>query len=162
MQLNNFNYPLFGLRAYARVFEEYPYKLIQTKERIYVLDIINSELPFVERRLKLLTSDSGYPIYSLKERFTSLAQVLNSSKRTFIDSTGKMVKIERKKYYKTKVSKVMGFDSTHDGRYLLFTLRDSFICNMLYNYLVTINFNGVDILVGGVEDPTTARRNYKI
>lgn len=162
MQLNNFNYPLFGIRTYVRVFEEYPYKLLQTKDRTYVLDIINSDLPFVERRKKLLTSDSGYPIYKLPERFSSLAQVLNSSKRTFIDINGKLVKITRDKQYMTKVSKVLGFDTAYDGRFLLFTLRDSFLCNRLYNYVVTIKFNGADILVGGVDDPTEARRSYRI
>jgi hypothetical protein len=161
-QLSNFNYPLFGIRAYTRIYEEYPYKLIQTKESTYVLDIVNSSLPFVERRKKLLTSDSGYSIYNLKERFTSLAQVLNSSKRTFIDNNGKVVKITRENVYKTKVSKVLGYDATYDGKFLLFTLRDSFLCSVLYNFVVTINFNGADILVGGVDDPKTARRNYKI
>jgi hypothetical protein len=161
-QLSNFSYPLFGIRSYVRIFEEYPYKLIETKYNTYVLDIVNSSLPFVERRKKLLTSDAGYPMYSLKERFTSLAQVLNSSKRTFIDNNGKLVKLTRTKVYKTKVLKVLGYDTTYDGNFLLFTLRDSFICSVLYNYVVTINFNGADILVGGVDDPKTARRNYKI
>ncbi len=161
-QLSNFTFPLFKIRKYVRIFEEYPYKLIQTDSVTYVLDILDSKLSFTERRQKLLTIDSGYRIFKLKERFTSLAQVINSKSNVFIDTNGKLVKLNRKHVYPTKTSRVLGYDATYDGKFLLFTARDSFICSQLYNYIVTINFNGADIMVGATNDLKVVRKFYKI
>lgn len=91
-----------------------------------------------------------------------MAQVINCKSKTFIDINGKLVKLDRKKTYMTKLSRVKSYDTTHDGKFLLFTIRDSFVCSRLYNYVVTINFNGADILVDVTDDPAYARRSYKI
>ncbi len=145
-----------------RIFEEYPYKLIQVGGITYVLDILDSKLSYTERRQKLLTIGSGYRVYKLPKRYTSLAQILNARGNTYIDCNGKIVKLSRTKPYPTTVRRVLGYDTTHDGKFLMFTARDSFVCRALANYVVTINFNGADVFVGSVDDPAMARSWYRI
>lgn len=106
--------------------------------------------------------DSGYTIYALNKRYSALAQVLNSKSKTYVDAEGKLIKLDRDKYHRTTIHKVLGYDVTHSGSYLMYTKRDSFVTTQLSNYVVTIRFDGTDILVQQVNDPKEARKGYKI
>lgn len=162
MQLSKAKFPLYKIPKTSKVVAKPPYLLLTTETKEYVLDLQDKTDPFVERRFKLLTSDPGYPVYRLKERYTSIAQVLNSKARKFIDSDGTIIHVRREKHHPTKIQKVHSYDRTHDGKFLLFTLRASYVSSLLYNYVVTINIAGADVLVGGVDDPADARRAYKL
>lgn len=162
MQLLKAAFPLYAIGSYEEIFESAPYRLIRTRYKTYVLDILDSKDSFQERRLRLLTLDPGYPIYKLKQRFTSLAQILHSSRRMFIDSNGKLYKLNRTKPHKVSLHKVLHYERTHNGKFLLITKQGNYVTDQLYTYVTTITVSGARVYMGGVNDPGDARKSYRL
>lgn len=162
MQLLKAAFPLYSIGSYEEIFESAPYRLIRTRHKTYVLDILYSDEPFQERRLRLLTVDPGYPIYRLKKRFTSLAQILNGRDKVFIDSTGKIYKITRTKHHKVSLHKVLHYERTYNGKFLLITKQGNYVTDQVYTFVTTITVSGVKVYMGGVNHPSEARRSYRL
>lgn len=162
MQLLKAAFPLYALRSYEEIYEFAPYRLIRTKFKTYVLDIVGSDDSFQERRLRLLTQDPGYPIYALKERYTSLAAILHSKRKVFIDSTGKIYTLKREKYYKVSNARVVHHQQTYNGKFLLSTAHYNYVTDRVYNYVSTIEISGAKVYVGGLMDLSEARKGFKI
>ncbi|BAV81268.1 hypothetical protein [Vibrio phage VCPH] len=162
MQLLKAAFPLYAIRSFDEIYESAPYRLIQTKFKTYVLDELDTSRCFQERRLRLLTQDPGYPVYRLQERFTSIGQILHSKRKVFIDSNGKIVRLKREKYHKVTTSKVVRHERTWNGKFLLFTVHDSYVTDMVYNYISTIEVSGAKIFVGGLMSLDEARKSFRL
>lgn len=162
MQLLKAAFPLYSLGSYEEIFESAPYRLIRTRYKTYVLDILDSPLSFQERRLRLLTADPGYPVFRLKKRFTSLAQVLHSKHRVFIDSNGKVFKLKRSKNHRVSLHRVLHYERTYNGKFLLITKQGNFVTDKVYTFVTTITVSGVPVYMGGVNKPEEARKFFKL
>lgn len=110
--------PLYALRPYDEVVRDNaPWVLIRAYWGIYVLD--NTELSgtYWERRVKMLGMTLPYPLYSLKEKFTTISQIVNSKRRDFIDETGKLFKYKTSKFYTLEYDRVRTLWQTDQGTY---------------------------------------------
>lgn len=161
MSLLNVSFPLYSLRGYIEIIEEPPYRVVTTKYGKYILDFIDtSEGTFASRRLELLTSDPGYPLYQLKERFDGLAQIINSNRREFIDCNGKIVRKggDHRSYVKCKHAKVLHYEVAHNGKYRLFTKDLLFVSSTLGNYVEYIELGHSSILLNVMDNLDNCRK----
>ncbi|BBL19295.1 hypothetical protein KIT04_126 [Vibrio phage KIT04] len=110
--------------------------LITSKYREYILDCPTLEGNFAERRVQLLAMDLEFKIYPLRERFTSISQLVNSKRRWFIDSEGNIVRYKPQKFYHIKYAKVLRADTTWNGKYRLMTkLPVPFVTETVADYI---------------------------
>lgn len=145
----NADFPLYSIRAHIEFREEPPYQLIVTKYGEYVLDYIDKHKTYAERRLDLLTAGSGYKLYPLKERFNSIAAVINSDRKMFIDANGKILtKGGDNRSYRTCIhKKVLHYEVAYNGKYRLFTKDDIFVTDRLGYFVEYIELGGSRILL---------------
>lgn len=162
MSLLNAKFPLYSIRAHIAFRDAPPYRLITTKYGEYVLDYLDKDEgdTFAERRLSLLTAGSGYKLYPLKERFDSLASVINSTKKIFVDARGKVVRKggDGRSFRKCCHAKVIHFEQAFDGSYRLFTRDHTFIAHTYGTYVEYLKIAGGVVLLN-VMDTLDNRRH---
>lgn len=112
------NFPLYELRAYRRIFEEDGFKIIETNHTRFVLDDLRegSSPVYSERRLAILREKENLPysLYPLRRRCETFSHVLACKCRTFIDSTGRLIEWKPKKFHPIECYKVT---SRHGNNY---------------------------------------------
>lgn len=136
----NAKFPLYALRANFGRVEDPPYILINSRYRQYILDMPSLPGNYFERRLKLAEMDTGLPLYPLKEKYTTIAQILrNPRRREFIDSDGKIWKISKCKTYPISSHKVLHRSRTWNGKYLLQTKVGNFVTSEAGDYVVVVD-----------------------
>ena len=108
MSMLDCNWPLFEMRAYESKFEEGNYIVLQTQKTRWVLDYkLKTDEDYATRRLKLKTDPlRPYKIYPLYKMYSTIGQVVNSKKRNFIDSSGKLIKYKPSKFFKIYIEKI--------------------------------------------------------
>ncbi|CAL9971702.1 hypothetical protein VPHD51_0037 [Vibrio phage D51] len=161
----NVNFPMYSLRGYIEITEEPPYRVVTTKYGKYVLDFIDtSEGTFASRRLELLIRDPGYPLYKLSERFDGIAQIINSNRREFIDSNGKIVRKggDDRSYRKCLHSRVLHYEVAHNGKYRLFTKDQMFVSSLLGNYVEYIELGNSSVLLNVMDDLENKRHRVLV
>lgn len=62
-----------------------------------------------------------FKLYPLRERFTTLSQMVNSKRRWFIDADGGIVRYKPVKFHHIVYTKVLRIDRTWNGKYRLMT-----------------------------------------
>ena len=132
------NFPLYALRAYEDIQEFEEFILISSKFRDYILDCPVLKGNYAERRLQLLgmKDDLEFKIYPLRERFTSISQLVNSKRRWFIDAEGTIVRYKPTKFYHVKYAKVLRADVTWNGKHRLMTnLPVAFVTDTVADYI---------------------------
>ncbi|AUG85061.1 hypothetical protein FDJ19_gp054 [Vibrio phage Ceto] len=130
-------YPLYALRAYEDIKEFEEFILISSKYREYILDCPSLEGDYASRRTQLLgMKDLEFKVYPLRERFTSISQLVNSKRRWFIDAEGTIVRYKPSKFYHIKYAKVLRADRTWNGYYRLMTnLPVAFVTEQVAEYV---------------------------
>ena len=151
-------FPLYALRANFGREEEAPYVLIVSRTNKYVLDMPMLQGDYAARRLQLLQMELDYPVYPLKERFTSLAQVVKTKRKEFIDADGKVWKKNPRRFYKIKSYKVLMHSRTWDGKFLLQTAVGNFVYPELGMYVTVVETNTSFILFDVGDEPSSRER----
>lgn len=151
-------FPVYAMRPYISLFEEPPYTVVETRFDRYVLDMPTLEGNYWERRITLLGMDTGYRLYPLKEKFHTIAQILRSKRREFIDSDGKLWKLKKDKYYKCKSYAVLHASTTWTGKKLLSTRAGNFVADDVYKYVTVIETPIGKIVFDYSNEPTTRTR----
>lgn len=131
-------YPLYALRAYEDITEFEGFTLISSKYREYILDYPAWGGSFADRRLKLLgiKDELEFKIYPLRECFTTLSQLANTSRRWFVDADGSIVRYKPSKFYNIHYIKVLRADRTWNGYYRLTTkLPVAFVTEQVAEYI---------------------------
>lgn len=105
--------------------------------------------------------DLDYPLYPLKERFSNLSQVLNSTRKEFIDADGKIWKLSRKVFYNLKSYPVLHYSKTWKGTYLLQTKIGNFVSDSVGKYVTIVETPKGSILFE-VSDNITERVRIKV
>jgi hypothetical protein len=106
MDISKVVFPLYKLRAYLNI-ETNPLGLVKitSVKGTYILDDTSINLPFEERRVKLVAEYPTEKIYKLKERILYLRQLVKyKTGTTFIDHNGTIIRY-------TKSSKLFNITS---------------------------------------------------
>lgn len=111
------NFPLYGLRQYNSKFEENGLVILQTNKTRYVLDFVDKEGSYVDRRIKMLTMELPYKIYPLKERYETISQVVMSKRKKFIDKNGKIISWKPTTFYPVVCLPIKSKWVTSKGKY---------------------------------------------
>ena len=118
-------FPLYAMRAYEAIELVEPYRIIQTHRTKYVLDCTYLAGSFAERRLELFSrlDTLPYPLYPLKLRYSTYAQVLKSKSKvkTFMDADGNILKYKPTKFVPLKCTRIKTATRTQDGDYMAWT-----------------------------------------
>lgn len=131
-------FPLYALRAYVGIRAADGFVIVCSRYREYILDCPALEGTFAERRVQLLSMEKEleYKIYPIKERFTTLSQLVNTKRRWFIDAEGNIVRYKPSKFYPVKYIKVLRADRTWNGYYRLMTkLPVAFVTEQVADYI---------------------------
>ena len=163
--MHNYNFPLYSLRAHLEIVESPPYRVVVTPYGKYVLDYIDtSKGTLAERRMELLTMDTGYPLYRLKERCDNIAQVINSPRKRFIDATGRVVSRthSNRSFHKCHHKKVLHYEVAHNGKYRLYTKEDTFVSSILGSYVEYIEIGGAKILLNVMDSLANKRHRVLV
>lgn len=141
MKDKGMHFPYYSLRAYDRIYNEGPYKLITTYYGTYVLDLVSRIKPLLkDRRLELcLYHDLPYKMYNLEKRCVHISQMLVDSNRVFIDAYGNIKKIKKLKRYRLTCCKVLNIIElgykTFGISFLLDGVVEYFVHNEPSNYV---------------------------
>lgn len=146
------------MRTYTRKYEEPPYTMIESRFHRYVLDMPDLRGSYFERRLKLSDMDTGFRLYPLKERYTTLAQILRSKRKEFIDSDGKLWVLKKTQMYKCKTYAVLHSSVAWNGKTLLYTKAGNYLVDRRYNYVTLIETEKGNILFDLSDEPSNRVR----
>lgn len=113
--------PLYALRAYAEIVEEEDFTIIKSSYRKYTLDCKGLSGDYATRRLKLLSMELEHPLYMLKERITTVPQLVLTKRTKFIDRDGNVVRYRKSRFLRVEYTKVLRCDRTWAGNYRLVT-----------------------------------------
>ncbi len=140
--------PVFQMRAYHEIFEEGCYKIIQTSRARYVLDILGTDIEsYVDRRIEMLRRDLPYKPYPLNKRHSSIASMLASKHKTYIDNDGKIIVWKPKDFHRITCHKITGRFTNRKGHAVL-TCKDipsnKYITaqDLGYTHIQVVNLNG--------------------
>lgn len=129
-------FPVYAMRSFERITKENGYVLIHTHYTTYILDIPTLEGDYFSRRTQMLGIELPFKVYPLRERFSTLSQVVNSKRREFIDINGRVCTYKPKKFYKIECVRVLRADKTWNGYNLLMTkLPTQFVTEEVGNYI---------------------------
>ena len=148
------NFPLYVVRKYTSLTTEGAYTIIQTARNKYILDADIPNTTYVERRLALLADeDRPYDLYHLNKRAISIAQILRSGSRQFIDSTGSLVMWKPSEFYKVECRKIESRWVSNTGKLLARAGKDTFVIpNVPCKYVQIVNLNNAAILYDVCEE----------
>lgn len=116
---------------------------------------------FAERRLAILRMEVDYPIYPLKERYTTLAQILRSSRKRFVDADGKVWRLKKEKFYKCKSYAILHRSKTWNGYWLNQTKVGNFVHENTGKYATVIETPKGKLLFD-ISDEVTTRHRVKL
>ncbi len=105
------------VRSYERIYEENGFKILQTQRCRYILDVPALEGNYASRRIQMLGMKLPYKMYRLKERFTTLAQIVVSKRRLFLDIEGNLVRYKPTVFYKVIYDEVRTKWQNDKGRW---------------------------------------------
>jgi hypothetical protein len=154
--------PLYALRKYDNIYTEDQYTLITTYYATYILDMPSLDGNYYARRLALMCMELPYKLYALKERFTTIPQLINTTRTMLIDSDGRVFKYKKSRWLKVEYTKVLSNDQTHKGKYRISTkLSDCFISDTPAAYIGYI-IDGHSILLYEICTELKKTRRVKI
>jgi hypothetical protein len=113
--------PLYALRAYDKIYSENGMTLISTHYTTYVLDIPALEGNYYERRFLMMSMELPHKLYSLKERFTTVPQLVKTKRTMLIDRDGRVFRYRKSRFLKVEYTKVLSNDVTWNGKYRIVT-----------------------------------------
>lgn len=93
------SFPLYALRAYESIEEVDGFRLVHTHVNTYVLDVLDLEGDYFERRLQMLGVDLPYKLYPINKRYETVAQVAKSTDKVFINSRGTVFSYQPTRFY---------------------------------------------------------------
>jgi len=158
------NFPLYVVRQYIEIVEEYPYKLIYTERSRYVLDVDIPDTTYAERRMRLLNDpDKPYKLYPINRRIDMVGQLLTSGATRFIDSTGKITIWKPKKFYPVVCLPIQTSWATSTGSSIIILkgLNTKFkVRNGNYKYAQVIQIGRLNLLFDLCDElrPTTRKK----
>lgn len=162
-----FQLPVYIMRGYDRVFTEGDLSIVETPFDRYVLD--NPSLPgnYAQRRLFLFADSKNLPykLYPLRKQIKYLSQMVASGKSNFIDSTGKLFKWKKSKFYKIETARVLTCNRIFNGKYQIYVknVPFPFILPEPANYISYILVSGSPVVYGVYEEePESPRLRVKI
>lgn len=122
-------FPLYAIRAYESIDLEGDWTIISTFHSKFVLDNKSLEGNYWQRRVRMLDIELPYKLYPMREKFSTVSQVVNSKRRLFVDSEGKLFKYKPTVFYKIQYEKVRLSWTTDSGKtaFIGFKCPDTFI-----------------------------------
>ena len=139
--------PVFQMRKYTEIFEEGCYKIIQTNRRRYVLDILDTSIgDYSDRRIEMLRRTLPYKMYPLNKRHSTIASVLSSKHKTYIDNDGRLIAWKPEASYPITCHRIVSRFVNRRGR-TIFTCKDlhtkyETAKDLGYTHVQVINFKG--------------------
>jgi hypothetical protein len=111
--LADITFPLYGITPkYKRIWDEFNVKYIETQSGTYVLDNKNLDGDTVgQRRLKINAFDKYMP----RAVILTVAQLIHSKYKTFMDSTGSVFKYVKNKVVPLRYYKVLEINRIEEG-----------------------------------------------
>lgn len=110
--------PLYEVRSFFRKSTEGEYVIIQTHYTKYVLDKPSLGGTYWERRLQLRCSkDLPYKLYPLKKRISTLVQLAKSKAHMYINSSGKLLRHRKDRFYNIDVKRVLNSSQIYNGKW---------------------------------------------
>lgn len=112
--------PLYELRDFYSVTTDFSgYLIISTYWGQYVLDHVELEGNYWERRLTLAAAGKSLPhkLYPLKHRITLLSQLVNSKAKKFINKDGKIIKYRKTKFHSIVLKRVTNSVQIFNGKW---------------------------------------------
>lgn len=131
-------FPVYALRGFDTLGMYGDNLVVVTRHATYVLDVPHIGADLKDRRVKMLGMKFGeHKIYPLKERISSISQLIKTKKRIFIDADGKVIKyVKTRKMFPVQYCKVLNADRTWNGYFLLTTkLPVRFVAERPSNYI---------------------------
>ena len=163
----DFQLPVYVMRGYDKISTEGDFTIVTTVYNRYVLD--NKSLPgnFAQRRLFLYGEGPKLPykLYPLKSQIKYLSQMVASGKSDFIDSTGKLFKWKKSKFYKVETAKVLTCNRIYNGKYQVYVknVPYPFILSEPAEYISYILVTGSPVIYAVYdEEPESPRLRVKI
>ncbi len=164
--LLNFELPVYEVRAYISRMEEGKYIVLQTRFSKYVLDCPTLVGDYADRRLQLLSDQAKpYKLYPLKNRISTLSQLINSKHSRFITESGQLIQYKKNKYYNIICKSVVSCTQIYNGKYQCYLsgINTPFITKNPYKYLSVIELKNSYILFDvHNEKPDKIRYRIKI
>ncbi|QCW23768.1 hypothetical protein AAS21_gp30 [Pantoea phage vB_PagS_AAS21] len=164
--LLNFDLPVYEVRAYFSKTEEGKYIVLQTRFSKYVLDCPSLVGDYADRRLQLLSDhNKPYKLYPLRNRISTLSQLLKSKNSTFITEKGELIKYKKNKYYDIVCKRVVSCTQIYNGKYQCYLpgINTPFVTRNPYEYLSVIELKNSYVLFDvHTEKPEKVRYRIKI
>lgn len=163
----DFQLPVYVMRAYEKISTEGDFTVITTAFDRYVLDKPSLPGNYAQRRLFLFAESSKLPykLYPLRRQIRYLSQMVGSGKSDFIDSTGRVFKWRKSKFYQIETARVLVCNQIFNGKFQAYVknVPYPFVLSEPAEYISYMLVNGSPVVYGVYdEEPETPRLRVKI
>lgn len=162
--LKDYQFPLYNLRDYQRIFEDGAYICIETAKNRWVLDYKYKTDDYFSRRVALVSDPlKPYKLYPLSKRVDNVIQMKNAKTNMFIDSGGSVLKYTPSVWYKIKTGKILARWHTRKGHiaYAVAGTSRTFVfpdTSVYYNYAQYVVAKKRVMLLDMLEEPNDRKR----